>query len=46
MKTKGFEGSRYDNDRGVKEGSKADLDRDAKEKQRRLRMKGKKRGKK
>jgi hypothetical protein len=38
-----FEGSRYDNDRGVKEGSPADRKRDAAEKARRMRaMKGKK----
>lgn len=28
---KGFEGSKFDDDRGVKEGSKADRKRDAKE---------------
>jgi hypothetical protein len=36
-----FEGSKYDNDKGVKEGSKADKARDKKEK---ARMKGTRRG--
>ena len=44
---KGFEKSKFDNDRGVKEGSKADRKRDAKEVPAFLRaqQKGKRRGK-
>lgn len=37
-----FEGSKFDNDKGVKEGSKADKKRDAKEKPAFLKAKGKK----
>lgn len=34
-----FEGSKYDNDKGVKEGSKADKARDKKEKARMVKVK-------
>jgi hypothetical protein len=46
MKTpKGFEKSRFDNDKGVKEGSKADKARDKKEIPKFENAKGKKKGK-
>lgn len=41
-----FEGSKFDNDKGVKEGSKADKARDAKERKAFDKAKGKGRGKK
>lgn len=41
-----FEGSKFDNDKGVKEGSKKDMKRDAKERDQMRKMKGKGDGKK